>query len=120
MHSFAEEDVKFQDLLRKYGMFDATSIVHHPAWAKVRGIVYKATGVVVDIRDGFPIFDKIKDVAFVDESSVMLLVSLFTTKSFNTHYHAYVLNNANDNCLIHANSLCYPFVLHAHSLDGHS
>ena len=119
--SFAEEEVKFQDLLRKYRTFDATSIVHHPAWAKVHGIVYKVTGViVVDIRDGFPIFGKIKDVVVFNESYVMLLVSLFRTKSFDTHYHAYVLANTNDDCLIHANSLCYPFVLHAHSLDAHS
>ena len=121
LRSFAEEEVKFQDLLRKYRTFDATSIVHHPAWAKVHGIVYKVTGViVVDIRDGFPIFGKIKDVAVFNESYVMLLVSLFRTKSFDTHYHAYVLANTNDDCLIHANSLCYPFVLHAQSLDAHS
>jgi hypothetical protein len=121
LRKFAEEESQLQTLLSRHGVFTSESVLQHPAWVKMHGILYKATGVVITgIQDGLPHFGKIEDIIVLSDSSVMLYVSLFVTKYFDMHYHAYVVNCNQDRQFVQVKSLSYPFVLHMHSLDPRS
>ena len=71
---FAEEKEKLRELLWTFGLFNPDSLIQHPAWVNIHGIVYKVTGIVVTgVNGGIPTFGKITDIVIVNESSVLLL-----------------------------------------------
>ena len=89
---FAEENKKLRELLRTFGSFNPDSLIQHPAWVNVHGIVYKVTGVVVTgVNGGMPTFGKITDVVIVNEFSVLLFVNLLKTKYLDMHCFVYVV-----------------------------
>ena len=112
-----EEDESLRHSLKNYTHLKQDTKISHPTWVKRLGIVYRKTGtVLVSTETGTPTVGKIQDLVVL-EDGIYLLLPMFETKAFDTHYHAFVVNITSQTQLLKLISLKYPFILHAHSLS---
>ena len=59
------------------------------SWVKINGTVYKPDNIVAVYNNLMPVFGRIIDIIVVSITDCYFVCEIFTTVTFNTHYHAY-------------------------------
>ena len=91
--------------------------LHRPNWVKMDGITYqKACTLPLRIENDHPEYGRVEDM-FIIQNRVTFFVTVMETSSFNTHFHAYVINSTTNTSIILHTQLFSPIPMHIHRLS---
>lgn len=68
-------------------------VISHPSWIRYFNSTYKKNCVIVTNMLDKPVFGKVKDILVLPDSSVMFHVNILTTEHFDSHYHAFCVQD---------------------------
>ena len=88
------------------------AIIYRAKWIEVCGTMYKSMcALVIGIDDEFPVFGKVSSVYVLDGEVIFAVHKLYTC-SFNTHFHAFEVQNTTDKVFIRYEKLQSHVPLH--------
>lgn len=86
-------------------------------WVKVSGTLYKKPcALLLGVTDDYPQYGKLQKVYILDSDRVAFYVQILETTSFNSHYHAYVVQGTSAHRVVLHCDLHSPFPSHVHSI----
>lgn len=89
-----DEIPDIQEGLRKLMEISPDSSVFHPRWVRKDGITYKDDVFLITGYDGLdPIFSQLDELLVVGGDLIVFIVHSCTTLFFDSHYHAYAVEN---------------------------